>query len=135
MYPRNPTKSQLIVLQNKEHEFLVLRLHPSFVVSRRRAVEPQAFHAVKRAYENKQALTGKIVKLHDTGVFVDLGGIDGYAFIGTPKEDTAKDVNQLFCEGQEVKVVVKRINERNRRISLVICQSSGSKMSKTRRRI
>jgi polyribonucleotide nucleotidyltransferase len=58
---------------------------------------------------------GKVVKLMDFGAFVNiLPGKDGLVHISEIQEERVDSVESVLEEGQELKVIVKRIDDQNR---------------------
>jgi len=63
--------------------------------------------------------SGKIVRVSDFGVFVDLGnGIDGLIHLSELAEEKVEDPTKEFKEGDEIEFVVQSIDSGERKISL-----------------
>jgi ribosomal protein S1 len=67
------------------------------------------------------ALDGKVTKIELYGAFVDIGiGVDGLVHISQLKPSRVKNVHDVVSEGQEVKVWVRKVDERTGRIDLTM---------------
>lgn len=65
-------------------------------------------------------MAGKIVNIKPYGVFVDLQGATGLLHIKEISNARIESLNRLFEVGQEIKVVIKQIDEYQNRMSLSI---------------
>ncbi len=65
-----------------------------------------------------QTVEGIISSIRDFGAFVDLGGVDGLIPISEIGWSRVEKVEEYFSVGQEVKVVIKKLDWENGRISL-----------------
>lgn len=65
-----------------------------------------------------ELMTGKIVNIKPYGVFVDLGGATGLLHIREVSNTHIDSLTTLFKVGQEIKVVIKEIDEYKNRMSL-----------------
>lgn len=67
-------------------------------------------------------LEGKVRRLTDYGAFVDLGGIDGLLHISEMSWARIDHPREVLTEGQQIKVMVLRLDEQNGRVSLGLRQ-------------
>ena len=65
-------------------------------------------------------MAGKVVNIKPYGVFVDLDGATGLLHIKEISTARVESLNTLFEVGQEIKVVIKQIDEYQNRMSLSI---------------
>ncbi len=65
-------------------------------------------------------MTGKVVNIKPYGVFVDLQGATGLLHIKEISGARVESLNTLFEVGQEIKVIIKQIDEYQNRMSLSI---------------
>ena len=63
-------------------------------------------------------VTGRVSTLTDFGAFVDLGGVDGLLHVSEISYERSKIPNDLLKKGQEIEVLVKKIENGGKRISL-----------------
>jgi small subunit ribosomal protein S1 len=73
---------------------------------------------LKQTLEEGQNVEGEISSIRDFGAFVDLGGVDGLIPISEIGWSRVENVNDFFTVGQKVKVIVKKLDWDNNRISL-----------------
>ncbi|WP_036482536.1 S1 RNA-binding domain-containing protein [Myxosarcina sp. GI1] len=64
-----------------------------------------------------ELITGKIVNIKPYGVFVDIGGVTGLLHIREVSNTHIEALTTLFKVGQEIKVVIKQIDEYKNRMS------------------
>ena len=86
------------------------------VLSQRDAMRAEAMDNITEG----ALMTGKIVKIMPYGVFVDLQGATGLLHIKEISNARIESLNRLFEVGQEIKVVIKQIDEYQNRMSLSI---------------
>lgn len=67
-----------------------------------------------------QILEGKVARITNFGVFVDLGGIDGLVHISQLSHEHVEKASDVVSEGESIKVKVLAINTENERISLSV---------------
>ena len=105
--------------------FLIQRLEggrrPNLVLSRRRLLEDEA--AVKARETRKLVvegarLKGQIRSVRDFGAFVDLGGLDGLVHVSEISWQRVDDPTTVLAPGDEVEVVVLKVDWEKNRISL-----------------
>lgn len=61
---------------------------------------------------------GKVTKLMNYGAFIDIGGVEGLAHISDLSWGRIKHPNEIVKEGDEVKVIIREINQNTGKISL-----------------
>jgi small subunit ribosomal protein S1 len=95
----------------------------NIVVSRRALLEEEQ----QRLKEEAQAgitvgmtVTGTVTSLQDYGAFVDIGGLEGLLPISEIGWSRVKDVHEVLSVGQQLKLIVKSIDNEKDRISLSI---------------
>lgn len=69
-------------------------------------------------------LSGTVTRIADYGAFIDIGGIDGLAHISDLAWERVKTPYDVVSVGDEVKVVVTKIDPQARRISLSLKQAT-----------
>ncbi|MGV2828399.1 S1 RNA-binding domain-containing protein [Myxosarcina sp. GI1(2024)] len=84
------------------------------VLSQRDAMRAVAMTKIAQG----ELMTGKIVNIKPYGVFVDLGGATGLLHIREVSNTHIESLTTLFKVGQEIKVVIKEIDEYKNRMSL-----------------
>lgn len=76
--------------------------------------------------QQKKVLQGKISKITEFGLFIDLGGLEGLVHISEVSWERAEKLNESFKVGQDVEVIVLKVEKkqpiRNSKISLSIKQ-------------
>lgn len=71
-----------------------------------------------------QILEGKVARITNFGVFVDLGGIDGLVHISQLSHEHVEKASDVVSEGESIKVKVLAINTENERISLSVKETT-----------
>mgnify|MGYP001194056008 CR=1 FL=1 len=97
------------------------------VLSRRIVLEElkqQKEQAVFSSVSVNDVLTGKVTRIADFGAFVDIGGIDGLIHISDLSWERVKTPSDVVNVGDEVTVVVTKLDEKSRKISLSLKQVS-----------
>ena len=95
------------------------------VLSNKAAVEEER---IARSQETKQSLTpgqvrhGTVRRLTNYGAFIDLGGIDGLLHISEMSWTRINDPKEVLREGQDLDVVVLKMDLENNRVSLGLRQ-------------
>ncbi len=81
---------------------------------------------LEKCAEQKKVLQGKISKITEFGLFVDLGGLEGLVHISEVSWERAEKLDDSFKVGQDVEVIVLKVEKkkpvRNSKISLSIKQ-------------
>ena len=67
---------------------------------------------------------GRISSIRPFGVFVDLGGTDGLAYLSELSWERDVDPEQMFTIGQEVNVYITKIDKESKKIGLSIRRAS-----------
>ena len=86
------------------------------VLSQRDAMRAVAMNSI----EEGALMPGKIVNIKPYGVFVDLDGATGLLHIKEISKARVESLDNLFEVGQQLKVVIKQIDEHQNRMSLSI---------------
>ena len=86
------------------------------VLSQRDAMRAVAMDSI----EEGKLMSGKVVNIKPYGVFVDLDGATGLLHIKEISGARVEALNNLFEIGQQIKVVIKQIDEYQNRMSLSI---------------
>ncbi|MDL4840787.1 30S ribosomal protein S1 [Aquibacillus rhizosphaerae] len=73
---------------------------------------------VIQSIEQGQVLDGKVQRITNFGVFVDLGGIDGLVHISQLSHEHVEKASDVVSEGDQIKVKVLSVDRDNERISL-----------------
>ena len=86
-----------------------------------KALIKSPWETVAERFSKGQKIDGKISRVADFGVFINLeSGIDGLVHISALENvDRNTNLKKKFSVGQEMSVVIKEIDATNRRISLV----------------
>lgn len=117
--------------ENKEFEFKVIKVDPkrnNIVVSRRAVLEAETNVERAAILENiteGNEIKGIVKNLTDYGAFIDLGGVDGLLHITDMSWKRVKHPSEILSIGDEVKVVVLKIDRENVRVSLGLKQLAG----------
>lgn len=106
--------------------FLVTKFEENgrnIVVSARAILEAEREEkraALQETLEEGQTVTGVITSIRDFGAFVDIGGIDGLVPISEIGWSRIENINDYYSVGQNVSVVIKKLDWDADRISLSI---------------
>lgn len=86
-----------------------------------KALEKNPWDEAAQKYKIGEKFDGKISRIADFGLFVEIGkGIDGLVHISTLNDvDKNTNLKKKFSVGQTMSVVIKEIDAKNKRISLV----------------
>lgn len=102
------------------------RRHKNVLLSRRKCMErerEQLKEKLKGELEAGQRRKGVVKTIVDYGAFVDLGGIDGLLHIRDLSYGTVAKVSDVLSPGQEVEVLVLKVDKNRDRISLGLKQA------------
>ncbi len=91
------------------------------VLSNRQAEEETRGAAKEEIFKNIKVgdtLTGTVRRLTDYGAFIDLGGVDGLLHISEMSWARISHPKEIFKEGQEIPVMVLRLDQNVGKISL-----------------
>ncbi|MFW5813340.1 MAG: S1 RNA-binding domain-containing protein [Fibrobacterota bacterium] len=124
--------SDVNVYLGKTLEFVITRITEggrNIVVSRVPLLESgldEQLKTLAKAAEEKSVLKGKISKVADFGLFVEIGDLEGLVHISEVSWERAQNLGETFSVGQEVEFMVLRVERkeplRNSKISLSIKQ-------------
>ncbi len=113
---------------NKKFKFNISKLESNnIVVSRRQFLEKEK-EKLKDEFLGKVSegdiVTGTVKSILEYGVFVDLGGLDGFIHIKDLSWGHIKSCKEIVSEGQEITTKILKINEDNEKISLGLKQTT-----------
>ncbi len=110
----------------KDLEAKITKLsNEGIVISRRIHLEEQREIQRKKALatlSERKIVSGKVVKIIDKGVFVDLEGVEGFVPVSELSWGRIKHPSEIVSEGVEVTVIVLKIEE-NEKILLSLKQT------------
>lgn len=116
----------------KNLDFMITRITEggrNIVLSRIPLLEQSLFEKMDELIEaanQRKVFKGKISKITDFGLFVDIGNFEGLVHISEVSWERAEKLNDSFQVGQEVEVIVLKVEKkdqiRNSKISLSIKQ-------------
>lgn len=118
------TDEQLAELVGQELLVKVLEIDREknrLVVTRRQVMEEDLSHAKVEAFnaiEKGSVIRGRVEKIVDFGVFVNIGAVAGLMPLSEIAHERVADPGQYFKVGEEIEVKVTRIDPDRRRISL-----------------
>ncbi len=75
---------------------------------------------LQETLEEGQTVSGTITSIRDFGAFVDIGGVDGLVPISAIGWSRVENINDYYTVGQEINVVIKKLDWDADRISLSI---------------
>ncbi|MDE0895677.1 MAG: 30S ribosomal protein S1, partial [Planctomycetota bacterium] len=110
----------------------IIKIDPermNIVVSRRKLLEEERAEkreSLMEKLEEKQVRMGTVKNIADFGAFVDLGGIDGLLHITDMSWGRLKHPSEMVAIGDELEVMVLRVDRDRERIALGIKQKSQS---------
>ena len=86
-----------------------------------KALEKNPWDEAAQKYKIGEKFDGKISRIADFGLFVEIGkGIDGLVHVSALNDvDKNTNLKKKFSAGQTMSVVIKEIDAKNKRISLV----------------
>lgn len=114
----------LSVLVGQEMECQVIefdRNKKRAVVSRKeidRAEKAEKRAELLKTLEKGAMVDGKVTKLMNYGAFIDIGGVEGLAHISDLSWGRIKHPSEIVSEGEDVKVIIREINQNTGKISL-----------------
>jgi small subunit ribosomal protein S1 len=109
---------------NTEHDFRIVsydRRQENVVLSRKVLLEEQRQHLRDKTIDRIQegaVLKGRVMRIMDYGLLVDLGGVLGLVHITTVSWGKTRDLSKSFQIGEEVTVKVLSFTENKGRVSL-----------------
>ncbi|MBC7794402.1 MAG: S1 RNA-binding domain-containing protein [Clostridia bacterium] len=104
-------------LVGKTLQFLIREIREggrNVVLSRRALIDAERRvqgDALKKSLQVGQRLKGKVSRITDFGVFIDLGGVDGMVPLSELAHTRVKDAHDLVNEGDDVEVNVTRLED------------------------
>ncbi|MDC3415392.1 30S ribosomal protein S1 [Aquibacillus salsiterrae] len=110
---KNKTLTLKVVELDREQNRVILS-HRA-VLEANEAVKKQE---IIQSIEEGQTIEGKVQRITNFGVFVDLGGIDGLVHISQLSHQHVEKASDVVEEGQVIKVKVLAVDRDNERISL-----------------
>ena len=108
------------VLVGETHEVQILEM-TQFETDARRVTGTRRSLLRKELLENLTEgarLTGRVSTLTDFGAFIDLGGVDGLLHVSEISYERNKLPSEMLKKGEEVEVIIKKIDNGGKRISL-----------------
>lgn len=79
--------------------------------------------SLKSSLQEGMKITGKIVSVRDFGAFLDIGGLQGLLPISEIGWDRVEDIQERLQIGQELEVIIMKLDWANNRISLSLKQT------------
>ncbi len=108
---------KILELDPEKRRALVSR--KSILEEERQRIEAEFFQNIKEGERRK----GKVSRITNFGAFVELGpGIEGLIHISELSWSRVKNAGELLKEGDEVEVLVTKVDPANRRVSLSLKQ-------------
>ena len=110
--------------EGQEIEFVISEFNPrrNRVIGDRRQLLVAAKAELQKALFEKlnvgDTVTGTVKNVTDFGAFIDLGGVDGLLHISEMSWGRVENPKKVFKVGEEIKVLVKDINETKVALSL-----------------
>jgi small subunit ribosomal protein S1 len=98
----------------------------NIVLSRRTILEEeqeQRREELKKDLQEGMTVRGKITSIKDFGAFVDLGGLEGLIPISEIGWSRTEDISEVLTEGQDVEVVILKLDWDNDRFSFSLKQA------------
>ena len=116
--------------QGQEIEFVISEFNPRrnrIIGDRRQLLVAAKAEMQKELFEKIKAgdtVTGVVKNVTDFGAFIDLGGVDGLLHISEMSWGRVENPKKVFKVGEELKVLVKEINETKVGLSLKFPESN-----------
>ncbi len=117
---------------NKTLEFVITRITEggrNIIVSRIPILEKeilQRLEELEKCVKTRSIVHGKIGRITDFGIFVDIGGIEGLVHISEISWEHLTDTKEIYSPGDEVECIVLKVERKepikNSKISLSIKQ-------------
>ncbi|MBN2359647.1 MAG: S1 RNA-binding domain-containing protein [Deltaproteobacteria bacterium] len=108
----------------RSYQFLVTQIRGNgrdVVVSRRRLLEQQAAQQAALMWDKLEldaVYDGTVTSLQKYGAFVDIGGVEGLLHVSELSYERVSDPSQVLQVGQQIRVSIKELDQRNRKIGL-----------------
>ncbi len=93
----------------------------NLVVSRKQVLQDERRETEAAFWEKlveNQQYVGTVKTLKEYGAFIDLGGVDGFCHIGQMSWQHIRHPSQILKEGQEVSVIVTKLDRESKKITL-----------------
>lgn len=109
---------------NQELDFQIIEYNPRkrrIIGSRKELIKKAKMKKQKEIYSNlKQGMIvkGRVKNVTDFGAFIDLGGVDGLLHISQMSWGRIVNPNQILKVNDEIEVLIKDIDEANKKIAL-----------------
>ncbi|MHC4442064.1 MAG: S1 RNA-binding domain-containing protein [Planctomycetota bacterium] len=103
----------------------IIRSEQKVVVSRRDLLKQEEAKARQQTFDalaEGQTVTGSVRTIMPYGAFVDIGGIDGLLHVGDMSWTRVHDPHDIVKEGQQIEVMVLKIDRETRKLSLGLKQ-------------
>lgn len=116
--------------QGQEIEFVISEFNPRrnrIIGDRRQLLVAEKAELQKALFEKLNVgdtVVGTVKNVTDFGAFIDLGGVDGLLHISEMSWGRVENPKKVFSVGEEVKVLVKDINETKVALSLKFPESN-----------
>ena len=116
--------------QGQEIEFVISEFNPRrnrIIGDRRQLLVAEKAELQKALFEKLNVgdtVVGTVKNVTDFGAFIDLGGVDGLLHISEMSWGRVENPKKVFKVGEEVKVLVKDINETKVALSLKFPESN-----------
>lgn len=105
----------------------------NIVVSHREIVEEerrQQREALKESLKEGMVVKGTVTNLRDFGAFVDIGGLEGLLPISEISYSRVEDINDILQVGQELELILKKIDWEQNRFSFSLRDTLADPWSK-----
>lgn len=118
-------------IEGKELEFKVIKIDQkrnNIVLSRRAVLESEGNaerETLLSRLEEGHTVKGIVKNLTDYGAFVDLGGVDGLLHVTDMSWRRIKHPNEMVAIGDEISVIVLKLDRERARVSLGLKQLAG----------
>jgi small subunit ribosomal protein S1 len=104
------------------YPFIITELNSrNIVVSRRLAMQEELdrrWENIDQEFQCGDICDGRVLKIMKFGVFVDLGGIEGFIPISELTWSRTSNIEEIFKENDSVKVMIKEVNKTDRKMTL-----------------
>jgi small subunit ribosomal protein S1 len=104
------------------YPFIITELNSrNLVVSRRSCMLEELdkrWSNIDKELHPGQIIEGQVLKIMKFGVFVDIGGLEGFIPISELTWGRTDKIEDLFNEGDKIRVMIKEIKQEERKISL-----------------
>ncbi|MCT2537400.1 30S ribosomal protein S1 [Aquibacillus koreensis] len=112
--PYKGQKLSLKVVEIEKDQNRVILSHRAVVEADEANKKQEVFQSIQEG----QIVEGKVQRITNFGVFVDIGGIDGLVHISQLSHEHVEKASDVVSEGEQIKVKVLSVDRDNERISL-----------------